>query len=59
MSDHDSTSGTPSNPLFDAWLSSSETMMRAQPSWFSNVADMAESAAVSEVVGLAKQNWDQ
>ena len=59
MTDHNSTGGTPSNPLFDAWLSSSEKMMRAQASWFTNVADTAESADVSEVVGLAKQNWDQ
>jgi hypothetical protein len=59
MTDHDSTSGTPSNPLFDAWFSSSEKMMRAQASWFTNVADTAESAEVSEVVDLAKKNWDQ
>ena len=59
MTDHDSTSGTPSNSLFDAWFSSSEKMMRAQASWFTNVADTAESAEVSEVVDLAKKNWGQ
>lgn len=59
MTDRNSTKGSTSNPFFDAWVSNSEQMMRAQASWFTNVAETAESADVSEVVDLAKQNWDQ
>jgi polyhydroxyalkanoate synthesis regulator phasin len=59
MTDRNSTSATSSNPFFDAWFSNSEQLMRAQANWFSNVAETAQSPDVSEVVGLAKQNWDQ
>jgi hypothetical protein len=59
MTDRNSTSGPTPNPFFDAWLSGSEQMMKAQANWFTNVADAAESEDVSEVVGRAKQNWDQ
>jgi polyhydroxyalkanoate synthesis regulator phasin len=59
MTDRKSTSGSGSNPFFDAWMSGSEQMMKAQANWFTNVESAAESENVSEVVDLAKQNWQQ
>lgn len=59
MTERKSTSDTGSNTFFDAWLSNSEQMLRAQVNWFASVANTAEPADVSEVVDLAKQNWDQ
>jgi class III poly(R)-hydroxyalkanoic acid synthase PhaE subunit len=57
MTNRNSTSG--SNPFFDAWVSSSEQMIRAQSNWFAKADGPAESADVSDVVAHAKQNWDQ
>jgi len=49
-----------SNPFYDAWLSTSDQLMKAQTSWFTNFVEASEgTSSASEVIDRAKQNWDQ
>ena len=50
-----------SNPFYDAWLSSSEQLLKAQQSWFDNFNITSQETAIdaSDVIERAKQNWDQ
>ena len=49
-----------SNPFYDAWLSTSDQLMKAQTNWFTNFVEASEgTSSASEVIDRAKQNWDQ
>ena len=49
-----------SNPFYDAWLSSSEQLLKVQQSWFDNFnITSPETVDASDVIERAKQNWDQ
>lgn len=59
MTNRNSTSGSTSNPFFDAWMSGSEQLMQAQSSWFTKVDEASVPDDVNEMTQKAKQNWDQ
>lgn len=59
MTNRNSTSGSTSNPFFDAWVSGSEQLIQAQSSWFTKADDASVPDDVAEMAQKAKQNWDQ